>query len=108
MSAPIGNTNGVGNSGGKTLNDRRLAAQVRTIALSKIKKLLEAEYDGLTDNDKRFHDAVLLKLAGTVLPRLNEVSGEDGEPIQFTLIKYADAPIQVPAETIPDTVPEGV
>ncbi len=35
-------------------------------------------------DDYELYKAVLIKLSGSVLPRLNEVSGEDGEPIKPT------------------------
>jgi hypothetical protein len=76
MAAPKGNKNGVGNSGGKSKNDRLLASRVRTKALEEIEKILDQ--DGLTEMKKQ----ILLKLASSVLPRLNEHAGNDGEPIQ--------------------------
>lgn len=39
----------------------------------------------------RFKEQMLLRLAGSVLPRLNEVSGEGGGPVEVTVIKYAKA-----------------
>ena len=39
MSAPKGNKNAIDNSGDKTLNDRKLASEVRGLALSKIKEI---------------------------------------------------------------------
>ena len=35
----LGNQNAFGNSGGKSLNDRKLAAEVRTLALKEILKI---------------------------------------------------------------------
>lgn len=87
MPAPIGNQYGVGNSGGsgKSLNDRKLAAEVRTLTLKKIKKLLEQPDVERSSHEYELFKAVLIKLAGTVLPRLTEVTGEDGEKIVFTV-----------------------
>jgi len=81
MSAPKENTNALGNSGGKTLNDRKLASEVRTLSLQKIKALLEMPEVKMKTDDYELYKAVLIKLAGTVLPRLNEHSGPDGEPL---------------------------
>jgi len=75
MAAPKGNQNAKGNTGGKSLNDRQLAAQVRSLALSEIKQILEQE--GMTD----MKQAVILKLAPSLLPRLNEHTGNDGEDL---------------------------
>ncbi len=76
MAAPEGNTNANSNSGGKSLQDRKLASKVRTLTLQKCEKALNNE-----EGDPKLYQAVLLKLAGTVLPRLNEVSGPDGEKL---------------------------
>lgn len=61
--------------GGKSMQDRELAARVRTLALNEIEKALKNK------KNKRLYEAVLIKLAGSVLPRLNEHSGPDGKPI---------------------------
>jgi hypothetical protein len=59
---------------GVTLNDRNLAANVRTTSLNLILKYLNGE-------DEKYKKDLLLRLAGTVLPRLTEHTGEDGQPI---------------------------
>lgn len=66
--------------GGKTLNDRELAAKVRTLTLKECEKALNKKKGKL-------YEAVLLKLAGSVLPRLNEVMGEGGGPLQVIVPK---------------------
>ena len=79
MAAAYGNTNSSGVSkgkGGKSLQDRELAAELRSLTMQKCKKALENE-----EGDPDLYKAVLLKLAGTVLPRLNEHSGPDGEKL---------------------------
>lgn len=60
--------------GGKTSNDRELAARVRTLTLKECEK-------ALLKRKGKLYEAVLLKLAGSVLPRLNEHSGPEGKPI---------------------------
>ena len=80
-------TNGTG-QGGKTLQDRELAASVRNLALAEIEKILKKP-------EHKLYGAVIVKLAGTVLPRLNEHTGEDGGAIEVTLVKYAQNPITV-------------
>lgn len=67
MKLPTGRT-------GKTFNDRELAAKVRTLTLQECEK-------ALLKKKGKLYEAVLLKLAGSVLPRLNEVSGTDGTPL---------------------------
>jgi hypothetical protein len=91
MAAAKGNQNSVGNSGGKSLNDRKLAAKVRTLALGEIQKVLSNPSD-----DKDLYKAVLIKLAGTVLPRINQHSGlEDDDGVeQPILVKFIDGKIE--------------
>lgn len=62
------------------MQDRELAARVRRLALSEIEKIL------LRKKMDKLKEAVVLKLAGTVLPRLNEHSGPDGKPIPLMQI----------------------
>lgn len=61
---------------GVNFNDRVLAAEVRTLALNEIKKVLKK-------GEGELYNAVLVRLAGSVLPRLNELTGEGGEPMQI-------------------------
>lgn len=64
--------------GGKTLNDRVLAADVRTLSLRMIQKYLNGD-------DEDFKKQLILKLASTVLPRINEISGPDGGNIPLPI-----------------------
>lgn len=66
---------------GKDFNDRVLAAKVRTLALGEIAKVLKRKKGKL-------YEAVLIKLAGAVLPRLNEHTGADGEAL---VLKFDNA-----------------
>lgn len=81
--------------GGKTLQDRKLAARLR-------KKLLEAIEVSISDKPEdikqvrkwgEFKRQMLLKLATNALPRLNEHTGKDGGDIKHkqtvTIVKYA-------------------
>ncbi|MFA5961521.1 MAG: hypothetical protein WC848_02490 [Parcubacteria group bacterium] len=81
----LGNQNAFGNLGGKSLNDRKLAAEVRTLVLKKIKQLLEIPDCERSVEEFELYRAVLIKLAGSILPRLNEVTGEDGEGLTITI-----------------------
>lgn len=71
MPAPIGNTYSKGHRGN---NDRLLAARVRTKALMEMERILDG-------NNEAYKKEVVLKLTATVLPRLNEHTGEDGAPL---------------------------
>ncbi len=79
MAAPLGNKNSVGNSGGKSFQDRELAAKVRGMALEKIAAILEMPEVKMKQDDYELYKAIMIRLAGTVLPRINEGSGEEGE-----------------------------
>lgn len=60
--------------GGREFNDRVLSARVRTLALNEIEKILKKP-------KHKLYSAVIIKLAGSVLPRMNEHTGADGEPL---------------------------
>lgn len=86
---------------GVTANDRELGAEVRRMSLKKVRKILSDDYE-----DKDYQKAVLLKLVPTLLPRLNEHSGEGGEPLTIKIINYGDRDsTSLHTETIPNTLP---
>ena len=87
MGAPKENTNSVGNTGGKSLNDRILAAEVRSLTLKKIKAILEMPEVKMKTADYELYKAIMIRLAGTVLPKLNEHTGEDGKDLLLSLLK---------------------
>ena len=60
--------------GGKSFQDREQAARLRVLTMSECEKHLKK-------GKGKLYEAVLLKLAGGGLPRLNEHTGEDGTPI---------------------------
>lgn len=62
------------------LGDRKLGAEVRRLTLKEIQAVLLGE-------DKEYKKALILKLASTVLPRINEHSGEDGGAIKIQVAK---------------------
>ncbi|MDQ0316412.1 hypothetical protein [Amorphus orientalis] len=74
--------------GGKSFQDRELAASVRSLALTQIKEILEGNSKEYKD-DKEFKKALILKLSTNILPRLNEHSGPDGEGIKTIIIQKA-------------------
>lgn len=81
--------NGTG-QGGKTLNDRKLAASVRTQALNDVLAVLQGkpEVEEWSDYKKQ----LLAKMSSSLLPRLNEHTGEDGEPLNLLYDKSFIAP----------------
>ena len=64
------------NGKGTQFSSRALAGEVRDLALSHLKEILNPGYE-----DKDFQKDLLLRLAGSLLPKLNEVSGPEGKPI---------------------------
>lgn len=84
---------------GPVLADKLLSSSVRRKALKEIERVLDGE-------DCKYKKQIVLKLAGTVLPRLNEHTGEDGGAI-VTVVKFAngDKPtVPVSAEGLPTPV----
>lgn len=67
--------------GGKTLNDRKLAASVRTKALQDLLLVLNDDVDVAEWSD--YKKTILAKLSPSLLPRLNEHTGEDGDAIKI-------------------------
>ena len=59
---------------GVSLNNRKLATSVRTKLLKEVEKIL----DSGTPEEKK---EILFRMCGTLLPRLNEHTGEDGEKL---------------------------
>ena len=71
-----------GNSKGVQFNDRLLAGQVRSIGLGHLKRILSPKF-----KDKDYQKEMLLKIAPSLLPRLNEHTGAGGEDL-FKSIVY--------------------
>ena len=85
MSGTLGNKNSVGNSGGKSLNDRKLAAQVRTLALNEILKVISIPKVEMHPEEYDLYKSILVKLASNVLPKLSEHTGGDGEKLTISI-----------------------
>lgn len=75
-------------TGGKSFQDRELSAKVRTLALDKIRVILERPTVEMSERDKELHDAILVRMSSTLLPRLNAGRDDDErlipEPIYST------------------------
>ena len=83
--AKFGNINAIGNRGGQPLYDRKLSAAVRSLTLTKIKEILETPIVKMNADDYSFYKQLILSLSHNVLPRLQEVTGEDGNPISVEM-----------------------
>jgi hypothetical protein len=101
MAAKPGNKNAVGKHRTVDINDKKLAAQVRSLALQEIRDVLVGEHP--FHKDVQFCKQLLLKLAGTVLPRLNEHSGEGGGPVQMQWL--SQSPTNPESGPKPSTTP---
>lgn len=69
--------------GGVPSYQRALAGEVRDLTLKEIKAILIDKEHQVFGKD--FRQQVILKLAGNVLPRLNEITGEDGGVLQVII-----------------------
>lgn len=61
---------------GKTNEEREQAKRVRSLTLGEIETILQ-------DKKHKLYEPLLLRLAPAVVPRLTEVSGPEGGPIQI-------------------------
>lgn len=61
---------------GKSFNDRERSANIRNMGLDLLEKILSPNY-----KDKKYQKEVMLRMAPVLLPRLTEVTGEDGKPL---------------------------
>lgn len=72
-------TNGTG-QGGKSFQDRQLAAKVRTQGLNDVYAILVE--DPAVEKWSDLKKQLVLKMAPGLLPKLNEHSGTDGTPMR--------------------------
>ena len=80
---------------GVTLNNRKLAADVREKTLKEIQRILDSK----DPEDAAYKKELVIKLAASVLPRLNEHTGEDGEKLTINVIKYGGNNDTLPIST---------
>ena len=74
---------------GKLHQDRELASEVRSLCLNEIKAIFE--YNPTSSKTSLEQDAnmaemkkqLILKMSTSILPRLNEITGEDGGAIKI-------------------------
>lgn len=65
------------------MQNRKLAAEVRELGLSHIKRILSKPIVEMDKGEYDIFNQMLLRIAQAVLPRITEVTGEDGEPIRI-------------------------
>ena len=66
-------------------NDRKQAANVRRMLLTEIERLFSTDPLKLSETEHNTKRELLLRMAANTLPRLHEVTGEDGGEI---IIKF--------------------
>ena len=74
-------------TGKKKISDRDLASATRRLALKKIFNLLCMERGTLSPAELDLYSKILVKLAGAVLPRIQEITGEDGEQLTIHIAR---------------------
>lgn len=105
MAAPAGNSNAIGNRGGGSPNktNRVLASEVRELGLKQILHLfrMKAENKMMSDYEKEMHRELLIKMAPNFIPKLQEITGDDGAPIP--ILGYTSIPLNkdVPSNNSP-------
>lgn len=70
-------------------HDRKLAGEVRRMTLDQIKKILETPKVEMSERDYELWKAILLSLSRSILPRLTELTGNEGEPLTIQM-SYRD------------------
>ena len=72
--------------GGKPFYDRKLAGDVRTKALEDVLIILSDEKEDVkkTERWSKLKKEMIMKLSTNLLPRLNEITGSDGEELKIT------------------------
>lgn len=65
---------------GVNFNDRELASKVRTLAMNET-------FHVLSHRKNKLYGPVLTRIAGTLLPRLNVLSGDENQPLVITISK---------------------
>lgn len=86
------------------LNDRKQAARVRKLLMDEIERYFSTDPLKLSETEQTTKRELLLRMAANTLPRLNEHTGEDGDPIKYTLVSYADSTAPVPTPALPEAV----
>lgn len=90
------------NGKGPILSDRRLAGEVRNLILAEIERIFTKK--DLTPKEATLKENLLLRMSGFVMPRLNEITGEDGGDIKINIINYGS---NYPIQLVPGNTPAG-
>lgn len=66
-------------------NDRAKGAKARGLILDEVIRIFEIPMDVITEEEKSLKKDLFLRMAPNSLPRLTEVTGEDGEPLKIEI-----------------------
>lgn len=92
------------------LATRRIKTHIANRYL-KLSDRVDANGEGdLSDNELKLYRDLTFEFARNVVPRSQELTGEEGEAINISVTKYADSPITLPVqtETVPTATTESV
>lgn len=80
---------------------RRIKTHIANKYLKLADRVDEKGEGDLTENEFKLYRDLTFEFARAVVPRSQEVTGEDGEPIQVSLVKYDETTaVSVPAPPI--------
>ena len=77
-------------------NDRKQGANVRRLLLTEIERLFVADPHSLSETELNTKRELLLRMAANTLPRLHELTGEDGNPIVLSFDPIFKAVLNAP------------
>lgn len=97
MAGKVGNKNAAGKHNTDPLNDRVKLSKLRELATDRVMQVLSQPVVQMSVGDYQFYKEILLKLAGTILPRLTDIASPDGGPVQVEVVRYGDGKNTPPA-----------
>ena len=89
---------------------REKTRKVKNHILDRYLKLVELDEGGrqMSEYEKNQYNELTLTFARNVLPRAQEISGEDGEKLEIKLVSYADNIGQIPTPPLSNPDNQGV
>lgn len=93
---------------GVGVNDRQKGSKARSLILDEVIRIFERDPVTLSEGEVALKRDLLLRMAPNTLPRLHEVTGEDGEPVKYQLVSYDNNQGTIPSESIPAAITESV
>lgn len=86
-----------------TVAIRAKTRRVKDIILTQFLELADKKTP-LSESEKSLYEQLMLTFARNVLPRAQEITGEDGAALNVSIVKYGDTTtLPVSTETVPTT-----